>query len=60
MVYSDYTKIGEKEGGIRFNPEANSYVVWIRENVGEKQHDLMPAYGNGIDAQNRLAEELLK
>lgn len=60
MVYFGYVKLGEKEGGIRFDANANSYVVWIREKVGEKQKDLVPAYGNGVDAQKRLDDEMLK
>ena len=60
MVYLGYVRIGEKEGGIRFNPYANSYVVWIRERDGEYQKDMTPAYGNGVDAQNRLDDEMLK
>ena len=58
MVYSEFTKIGNKEGGIRFDAFANSYVVWVRK--GGKSQDMTPAYGNGVDAQNRLADELLK
>lgn len=60
MNYLCYTKIGEKEGGIRFDPNANSYVVWTREKVGERQQDMFPAYGNGVAALNRLDDEMLK
>ena len=57
-MFSNYTKIGDKEGGIRYDIHANSYVVWIREN--RIARDLTPAYGNGVDALNRLDDEMLK
>lgn len=60
MYYLAHTMIGEKEGGIRFNPNANSYVVWIRNKPGERQYDCTPAYGNGVDALERLDDEMLK
>lgn len=60
MNYLCYTKIDEKEGVIRFDPNANSYVVWTCEKVGERRQDMTPAYGNGVAALNRLADEMLK
>ena len=57
-MFYNFVKIGDKEGGIRVDFQSNSYVVWIRENG--KCKDLVPSYGNGVAAQDRLADEMLK
>ena len=56
-----YQRLGGFEGGIRYNIQSNSYVVWIRE-IGPNNYstDLTPVYGNGVDASNRLDDELLR
>ena len=53
-----YQKLGSVEGGIRFCLNANSYVVWLRP-AGGNYGELTPAYGNGVDAESRLEDELL-
>ena len=50
---------GDKEGLVEYNPSADSYVVWFGKANGPLK-TLFPAYGNGVDAENRLLEELFK
>ena len=59
MYYLNYIKLGNKEGGIRYDAQSNSYIVWTRV-CNEKYQDCIPAYGDGVSAQRRLDDEMLK
>ena len=59
MYYFGYENLGEAVGGVQFDPHANSYIVWARDTSKSIVRHLTPAYGNGVDAIDRLCDELL-
>lgn len=59
MYYFMNENLGEAYGGVKFDPLANSYIVWVRDTPKSNVRYLTPSYGNGVDAVNRLYDALL-